>query len=181
MSQKKFYVISMLLIASLAPAREGDLFEMSSQHYGVAHSAVVNAGGRGESSQFILENQFGAMNVGRMESESFTIGTFVEISNYGDNGAMPQGFMLAQNYPNPFNRGTIFRYGLPHDAEITIAVYSVLGRRIVTLYQGFQKAGVYELHYHGVDALTAPLASGVYFCRMSTKGFDKTIKFAILR
>ena len=172
--------LKLLLLIGRLCSQGGASFEMSSSNYGLISSAIVNAGGVMASDGFILQQQFGALHMGRMESETFIIGTMVE--NFDETANMlPNTISLLQNYPNPFNQNTIFRYRLPQDAEISIAVLSVLGRTITTLYKGTQFAGEFELPYSGIDDIGAPLPSGVYFCRMITKGFDKTIKFAILR
>jgi hypothetical protein len=70
---------------------------------------------------------------------------------------------------------------LPRKSELTISVYSILGQEIAVLLNGEQNAGKYSLRYSGSDGVGRLLPSGLYFCRLSTKGFDKTIKFAILR
>ena len=172
--------IIFLLSPCLLQAQEGSRFEMSSSQYAVAQSAFVNASSVMSGHSYVLRQQFGAVNVGRMQSATYRVGTLVQ-APANSAATLPDDFILWQNYPNPFNQSTIFRYSLPKDAEITISVLSVLGREIATLYSGVKSAGVFELHFRGQDAHGAPLASGVYFCRMSTKGFDKTIKFAILR
>ena len=172
--------LKLLLLIGRLCSQGSASFEMSSSNYGLISSAIVNAGGVMASDGFILQQQFGALHMGRMESETFIIGTMVE--NFDETANMlPNTISLLQNYPNPFNQNTIFRYRLPQDAEISITVLSVLGRTITTLYRGTQFAGEFELTYSGIDDIGAPLPSGVYFCRMITKGFDKTIKFAILR
>jgi hypothetical protein len=76
----------------------------------------------------------------------------------------PLDFKLYQNYPNPFNPATTVRYELPAAARLTMELYSVLGRRVKSLFDGRQEAGTYLLR---VDA--AELPSGVYFLRMNAR------------
>lgn len=156
--------------------------EMASTSYAVQRSSVVSAGGTAASLSYLLQHELGVPNLGGMEGGQFIIGTAVALQAADGDDAPPSVFSLAQNYPNPFNQQTRFLYSLPVKSYIEISVYSVLGQHLLILFAGEQEAGRYSLEYGAMDAFSRPLPSGLYFCRMtSTKGFDKTIKFAILR
>jgi hypothetical protein len=72
--------------------------------------------------------------------------------------AIPSEFVLRQNYPNPFNPSTTIRFGLPHDARVTIKVYSINGQEVKTLADGAYPAGM-----HAVVFRAGNLPSGAYF------------------
>lgn len=74
---------------------------------------------------------------------------------------LPQGFELKQNYPNPFNPETTIRYHIPVKAPVTLRVYDMLGREIVTLVNKTKQPGV---HTAAFDA--SSLASGIYIYRL---------------
>jgi hypothetical protein len=93
-----------------------------------------------------------------------------------ETGETPQQFCLEQNYPNPFNPSTTIRYGLPHRAFVTLAVYNTLGQEIALLAEGEQEAGYHEVKFDG-----STLGSGVYFCRLKAGGFVATRKALVLR
>ncbi len=176
----KRVILLILVFNGLSSAQQGEPFEMSSPRYAVRTSAFCNAGGHVSGQSFAVQQQFGTSHIGRMESATFTVGTLVD--NFTDtNEALPGEFALLQNYPNPFNQSTTIRFHLPAESELRLAVYSLLGREITILFDGLHAPGEFELKYSGQNAFGAPLPSGVYFCRMHTKWFDKTIKFAILR
>jgi hypothetical protein len=75
---------------------------------------------------------------------------------------VPYLLRLAQNYPNPFRQTTTLRYELAQPQPVTLTVYDVRGRRIATLVDGTQEAGLHEATF---DAATLP--PGLYLYRLS--------------
>lgn len=82
---------------------------------------------------------------------------------------IPELLILEQNYPNPFNLETSIQYRLPNEALITLEVYNLLGQKIVTLFEGSQQAGNYNLRWNGKNTDGQPVPSGIYFYRLQTK------------
>jgi uncharacterized protein (DUF362 family) len=80
--------------------------------------------------------------------------------------SIPNDFALYQNYPNPFNPSTTFKFLIPAAEHVTIRIYSITGREIVTLVDGLVSQGVHELRW-----TPNGIASGVYFCEMRAGGF----------
>lgn len=71
--------------------------------------------------------------------------------------AIATEFMLHQNYPNPFNPSTQVSFSLPFASHVDLAVYDVMGRRVMKLMDGNAPAGS---HTVTIDAKSLP--SGVY-------------------
>jgi len=78
-----------------------------------------------------------------------------------EDGTTAEAFMLQSAFPNPFRAATTVRFTLPDAADVTLAVYDVLGRRVATLEDGTLAAGDHEATF---DA--AGLPSGVYLVRL---------------
>lgn len=93
-----------------------------------------------------------------------------------DADAIAAVFALEQNYPNPFNPTTQIRYHLPVDADVRLAIFTVLGERIATLVNERQQAGAHEIM---LDA--SHLASGVYIYHLKAGDFVSTRKMLLVR
>ena len=74
---------------------------------------------------------------------------------------IPKQFRLYQNFPNPFNPNTKINYSIHHLSFITIRVYDILGREVVTLVNEEKPAGIYAINFNG-----SSLSSGIYFYRI---------------
>jgi aminopeptidase N len=94
---------------------------------------------------------------------------------------LPEAYALAQNYPNPFNPGTWVPFSLPHRAEVTLAVYDLLGREIAVIAHGQFEAGTHTVRWEGTDAGGARVATGVYFCRLRAGTYVETRRMAVIR
>jgi hypothetical protein len=92
-----------------------------------------------------------------------------------DPGAVKE-FALRQNYPNPFNPATTIKFQLPRDADVTLAVYDVLGAEVARLVDGEMQAGRHEVSFNAAD-----FASGVYFYRIQAEDFVSVKKMMLLK
>ena len=94
---------------------------------------------------------------------------------------IPTEYALSQNYPNPFNPMTTFTYDVPEVSDVTIKVYSLLGKEVRTIYSKQQMPGRYTQTWDGTDNTGRKLASGVYFLRMQAGSFSKLHKMTLIR
>ncbi|MFZ1322377.1 MAG: SBBP repeat-containing protein [Ignavibacteria bacterium] len=72
-----------------------------------------------------------------------------------------QGFELFQNFPNPFNPVTKIKFALPENSFVTIKVYNVLGKEVMSLVNEYKDKGD---HFINFDATGFP--SGIYFYKL---------------
>jgi photosystem II stability/assembly factor-like uncharacterized protein len=73
----------------------------------------------------------------------------------------PSKYVLSQNYPNPFNPVTKIDFEIPQDAKVTMKVYDITGKEIVTLFSGIKSAGFHTIQFDG-----SGLSTGIYFYRL---------------
>lgn len=91
----------------------------------------------------------------------------------------PGTFGLSQNYPNPFNPSCQIEYELPSAGFVTLTVYDLFGRVVTKLVREEQNAGRYRVAF---DAHGLPIASSIYFCRLTLDGeFSSTRKMLLLK
>ncbi|MGC9363250.1 MAG: DUF3160 domain-containing protein, partial [Fidelibacterota bacterium] len=94
---------------------------------------------------------------------------------------IPDKFRLHQNYPNPFNAQTTICYDLPEDTQINLEIFNILGQRVITLAEDFQKAGSYRLTWNGTDRRGNPLPSGVYIVQLRRENLAINQKLVLLK
>ncbi|MFN3694802.1 MAG: T9SS type A sorting domain-containing protein [Ignavibacterium sp.] len=92
------------------------------------------------------------------------------------NYSTPKEFNLEQNYPNPFNPLTKIRYEVPIKSKISLKVFDILGRELINLVDQIQDAGYYEIDFNASE-----LSSGIYFSRLESDSFMKTIKMSLVK
>lgn len=80
------------------------------------------------------------------------------------------------SYPNPVQKQATVEYTLPERADVRVALYDVLGRRVATLEEGSKQAG-----RHRIQLERTGLSSGVYFGRLEAGGQTRTQKITVVR
>lgn len=93
----------------------------------------------------------------------------------------PDYFGIYKNYPNPFNGFTVIRYNLPVDRNVEIAIYNMLGEKVTTILNEYQKAGEKEVVWNGTDNYGRDVGSGIYFYRISAKEFAGGHKMVLIK
>ena len=90
--------------------------------------------------------------------------------------AIPDKYALSENYPNPFNASTMIQYDLPASSEVTIDIYDILGRMVVSYSRGQQPAGKYQFIWKADD-----LSTGTYFYKLTAGNYSETRKMLLLK
>lgn len=83
---------------------------------------------------------------------------------------------LEQNYPNPTNSNSVIRWAMPVNSHISLKLYDVLGREVLTLVDEFREAGLYE---NQIDLSSVNLPSGIYLYELKA-GLSSISKKLIL-
>lgn len=97
-------------------------------------------------------------------------------TNINNTVAIPNEFKLFNNYPNPFNPSTKIKFNLPISAKVTLNIYDILGRKVITLINDVKPAGRYEVDFNG-----SALASGIYIYSIMAGSFNSSQKMMLLK
>ena len=92
------------------------------------------------------------------------------------NVGIPTKFELSQNYPNPFNPSTKINFDLPTDGKVSLKIFDMSGKEIMTLVNEVKTAGYYSVSFNA-----SSLSSGVYFYRLTADNFTSTKKMMLVK
>lgn len=85
----------------------------------------------------------------------------------------PESFDLFHAGANPGKDCAVIGVSVPQQQEIEILLYDIGGRVVESVMEGPLPAGTHQI-------TVANLVPGVYFCRMRTEGFEKTLELVII-
>jgi hypothetical protein len=118
-----------------------------------------------------------AVDNGFLASEFAAEKTFtIESPTSVDDGMIAFRYELKANYPNPFNPSTRIVYSIPSNEFVSLRVYDVLGRDVVTLVNEEKAAGVYEIDFNANN-----LASGIYIYKIQAGNFIESRKMMLVK
>jgi hypothetical protein len=103
------------------------------------------------------------------------------VTGLDDQPALPGEYALGQNYPNPFNPSTTITYDLPQAGEVSLKIFDVLGREVITLVNVSQLAGRQTAVWNGQDAAGQNIATGVYVYQLRAGQFVQSKKMVLLK
>jgi len=92
------------------------------------------------------------------------------------NSEPSKSYMLKQNYPNPFNPSTSISFQLPDAGNVSLKLFDVLGKEVMTLVNEYRAPGSYEVR---LDA--SNLAGGMYFYKLVSGSFSETKKMILVK
>lgn len=111
------------------------------------------------------------------------LGTFTAVSEPSAPEQMPSSFALLSSFPNPFTHSngaqTAIVYHLPQTAQVEIAIFDVMGRKVRTLLAGEVVAGKHALRWDGRNAQGRNVSAGIYFYKMQTGKFVQAQKLIV--
>jgi len=94
---------------------------------------------------------------------------------------LPLKYSLHQNYPYPFNPVTRIEYNLPLKSKVKLEVFNILGQRVDILVDREESAGRKTVFWDGKNNTDKPVATGLYFYRLTADDFTETKKMLLLK
>lgn len=177
-----YFYVTYVQIASGAHMAILKVFDMN---YNLIQKLVVKnivaqpGGGEIRPSFAVRENRiFSGQSAGEsIGSGNAEIILYEKIATSVDGNDSPlEKFSLSQNYPNPFNPTTTIRFSLPQYEHVTLKVFDVLGREMVTLVDGELSPGEHSTPFEATN-----LSSSVYFYQLRAGSYIQTKKMLIIK
>ena len=140
---------------------------------------VVQNPGIPDPEEITIFSQFGSINPLFYSRWNFDLG-IVGIENESP-VQVTQTPRLERNYPNPFNPVTTIKFSLPNAMDVKLEIYNALGQKVTTLINGKTRAGQHIVNWNGIDSKGRAVASGFYFCRLTTDNYTKTMKMLLMK
>ena len=100
---------------------------------------------------------------------------YFELSNEVNIG-IPSNFSLSQNYPNPFNPTTNLEFGISELGFVSLKVFDISGKEVMTLVNEQKDPGYYSVSFNGAN-----LSSGIYFYTIQAGSFVSTKKMTLIK
>jgi hypothetical protein len=118
----------------------------------------------------------GNSNIDITNESNHFIGEDNGIVSYKEFSGTPAAFELSQNFPNPFNPSTTITFSIPQASLVTLKVFDISGKEVITLVNERRDAGNYDVSFNG-----AGLSSGMYFYRINSGSFTKVMKMVLVK
>jgi hypothetical protein len=80
----------------------------------------------------------------------------------------PASFKLLGCFPNPFNSATRISFTIGRRADVSLAIYDLLGREVTRTTISAPSRGEYSYVWNGTNLSGEPIATGLYFVQLKT-------------
>ncbi|MCK9557414.1 MAG: T9SS type A sorting domain-containing protein [Candidatus Cloacimonadaceae bacterium] len=107
--------------------------------------------------------------------------SYVSFNHKTGDSPVPLVTALDQNYPNPFNPITNISFVLGSDMPVKLDVFNIKGQRVTTLCDQDLPKGKHSIQWSGRDIANRPVASGIYFYRLSSPDGVQTRKMMLMK
>ncbi len=120
--------------------------------------------------RFVAKSDFG----NNLYIDDVTSGTITGIGS--PLSLVPAKYELAQNYPNPFNPATKINFSIAKQGLVTMKIYDILGKEIMTLVNEQKPAGNYSVEFNAGN-----FASGIYFYKIVSGNFTQIKRMMLVK
>jgi hypothetical protein len=117
-----------------------------------------------------------ASNAGTFRICPRTVADIVTTVGVGDQAPLA---LALSAYPNPA-RTVNLSFTVPKSSNIDLAVYDLLGRKVVQLAKGFYPAGSFQKAWNGATASGGRVGTGMYFYRLRVGDEVRTARTLLL-
>ncbi len=105
----------------------------------------------------------------------------IDPTDTSDDSVAPIVTNLNGIYPNPFNPTATISFSIAQSERAVVKVYNSRGQYVKTITDEILPQGNYTYTWNGDDRNNRKLASGIYFIRMQTNSYSKSIKAILMK
>ena len=148
----------------------------------VAVDGILNQGDLPEQNEVGRANRY-AVDFPGFDGKDLTPGLPIEETSsiWATDPQRPDQVALLPNFPNPFNPKTNLGFRLDHTQTISLSLFDLQGRELVSLLNATFPAGTHRITWDGRDRQGNPLPSGVYLVSLDSDQSRSIQKVTLLR
>ena len=105
------------------------------------------------------------------EANEMTIGD-LDISNTN----LPNEYHISDAFPNPFNSMTSIEYYLPSAVNVSMSIFNLSGKELMSIESGLKPAGIHRVSFEG-----GLLPSGTYYIVLNAENVNLSKSVTLLR
>ena len=113
-------------------------------------------------------------------AEDCPIWLFTTETATGITEKLPNMDRLIDIFPNPFYEEATISFTVGNPGNVKIEIFNLFGQKVNKLTEGFYETGQYEIKWNGTNAIGLKVKPGLYFIRMTARGYNKTLKIQLL-
>ena len=110
------------------------------------------------------------------DSDTLSINIIIHDVVSVEESFVPREFALHPPYPNPFNPDVNLIVDIPELAQTRISIFNMRGQEIAVLENHELAPGRYEYQWQA-----GHVASGIYFVRIQSAGYEANQKISLLK
>lgn len=118
-----------------------------------------------------------------LQPGEYYVYTNKDVRNTVTTAIIPTGFatlnMQLVIAPNPVHQNAVVTYNLPESGQVAVNVLNMEGKRINSLFKGYQAKGSYSLKMNHSNTSVTELPNGIYLLQLLVNGKQKIEKFII--
>jgi hypothetical protein len=117
-----------------------------------------------------------------LDPDNWILNRAEEVAYSGTEGVVPApALRLEQNVPNPFGRTTTIAYAVPRAQRARLDVYNTTGQKVIGLVDSDVPRGWSQVVWNGEDTDGRAVASGTYFCRLTSPDGTRLVRMTLVR
>lgn len=127
--------------------------------------------------EYLFNNRYsdGAAALADGRAIKFTTGSTYN-TDIENRNSIPGAFSLSQSYPNPFNAAVTIEFCIAVSEDVRLEIFNLLGQSVETLVDGKLDAGTHRISWNA-----AGQSSGIYFYKLTSRGFEETRRMTLLK